>query len=101
MRECASVDEEFDEEQENHALLQRGLNTLDGIVVGTEYQNSQDDVVRNFDDNVGKDEGLPGVCFAGSFTDLVERALVDEERHDLRDLVSKVSLLREKAVNTC
>jgi len=83
MRERASIDEELDEEEENHALSQGGLDTLNGIVVGTEYQNSQDDVVRNFDDNVGKDEGLPGVCFAGSFTDLVKRALVDEERHDL------------------
>lgn len=101
MRECASIDEELDEEEENHALSQGGLDTLNSIVVGTEYQNSQDDVVRNFDDNVGKDEGLPGVCFAGSFTDLVKRALVDEERHDLRGLVSKISLLREKAIHTC
>ena len=84
MCERAGVDKEFDEEEKDHALSERGLNSLNGIVVGTEYQNSQDDVVRDFNYNVGEDESLPGVCFARSFTDFVKRALVDEERHDLR-----------------
>jgi hypothetical protein len=72
MCECAGVDEELDEEEKNHALSDRGLNSLNGVVVGTEYQNSQDNVVRDFNYNVGQNEGLPGVCFAGSFTDFIK-----------------------------
>jgi hypothetical protein len=78
MCKCASVDEELDQEEKNHTLSQRGLDTLDSIVVRTKYQNSQNNVVRDFDYDVGQDKGLPGVCFAGSLTDLVERALVDK-----------------------
>jgi protein-disulfide isomerase-like protein with CxxC motif len=90
MGKCASVDEELDQEEKNHTLSQRGLDSLNSIVVRTKYQNGQDDVVRDFDYDVGQDKGLPGVRFAGSLADLVKRALVDEERHDLRRMVSKV-----------
>jgi hypothetical protein len=83
MCKCAGVDEEFDQEEQNHTLSQRGLNSLDSIVVRTEDQNSQDDIVRDLNNDVGQDEGLPGVCFARSFTNLVKRTLVDEERHNL------------------
>lgn len=92
MCECAGVDEELDEEEKDHTLSDRGLNSLNGIVVGTKHKNSQDDIVRDFNYDVGQDEGLPGVCFAGSFTNFVKRALVDEERHDLRQTVSRVHL---------
>jgi hypothetical protein len=78
MCERASVDEELDQEEKNHTLSQRGLDSLNGIVVRTEDQNSQDDVVRDFDYDVGQNEGLPGVRFARSLADFVERALVDE-----------------------
>jgi hypothetical protein len=83
MCKCAGVDEELDQEEQNHTLSQRGLDTLDSIVVRAEDQNGQDNVVRDLNNDVGKNEGLPGVCFAGSLANFVKRTLVDEERHNL------------------
>ena len=100
MCECASIDEELDKEEKNHALSQRGLDSLNSVVVGTENQNSQDDVVGNFDYDVCKDESFPGVRFAGSFTDFVKRTLVDKKRHNLQ-MVSKVYGMREGNIHTC
>jgi hypothetical protein len=79
----AGVDEKFDQEEQNHTLSQRRLDSLNSVVVRTEDQNSQDNVVRDLDNDIGQDKGLPGVRFAWSFTDFVERALVDEKRHNL------------------
>ena len=46
-------------------------------------EDTRDDLVGDFDDDVGNEECLPAVGFAGSLADLVERALADEKRHDL------------------
>jgi len=86
MCECAGVDEELNEEEQDQSLLQRSLNTLDSVVVRAKDEDSQDDVVRNFNHDVGQDEGFPRVGFAGTFSDFVQRALVDEERHDLEEV---------------
>lgn len=91
MCECTGVDEEFNEEEQDQTLLQRSLDTLNSVVVRAKDEDGQDDVVRNFDHDVGQDEGFPGVGFAGAFPDFVERALVDEERHDLREVLVQSS----------
>lgn len=54
MSKCASVDEELNQEEKDHTLSQRGLDTLDSVVVGTKDQNGQDDVVRYFNNNVSQ-----------------------------------------------
>lgn len=89
MGKGAGINEELDQEEKNNTLLQRSLNSLNSVVVGTKDQNGQNDVVRDFNNNIGEEEGLPGICFARSFADFVERALTDEERHDLVHCVSR------------
>ena len=46
-------------------------------------EDTRDDLVGDFDDDVGNEECLPAVGFAGSLADLIERALANEKRHNL------------------
>jgi len=42
-------------------------------------------LVRDLDNDVGNEEGLPAIGLAGSLANLVEGALADEKGHDLVD----------------
>ena len=63
------------------------LNAHDGVVEASPDEDSCEDLVGDLDDDVGDDEGFPGVSFAGPFSDLVERSLRDEMRLNLSKLV--------------
>lgn len=86
MCEGAGVDEELDAEDEDLALLEGRLDAFDGVVVGCEDQDAEDDVVGDFDDDLSSHECDPGVGFGRAFADFVEVALSDEEWHDLDEV---------------
>jgi len=81
--EGGGVDEELDAEDEDEALLGGGLDSDDGVVVASPDEDAHHNLVGDFDDDVGDEEGLPGVGLAGAFADFVEGALGYEEGHDL------------------
>lgn len=57
----------------------------DRVVPGDEDQKRTQHRPRQLGDDVGHHEGLPGVGLAGTFSDLVQGPLSDEQRHDLLD----------------
>ena len=81
--EGRSVDEELDAEEEDEDLTLGGLDADDGVIEAGPDEEAGDDLVRDFDDDVGDHEGFPGVGFAGAFADFVEGALGYEEGLDL------------------
>ena len=83
MREGRGVDEEDDAEDQNQTLPLGTLYPNDGIVESRIYQDTSDDLIRPFDDDVGAEESLPAVRFARPLADFVEAALSNEEWHDL------------------
>jgi len=81
--EGGGVDKELDAEDEDEALLGGGLDSDDGVVVAGPDEDTHHDLVGNFDNDVGDEEGFPGVGLAGAFADFVEGTLGYEEGHDL------------------
>lgn len=61
----------------------RGLDADYGVVKAGKGEDAGDDLVGDFDGDVGEEEGAPGVGFAGAFADFVEGALGYEEGEDL------------------
>lgn len=85
MGEGGCVNQELDSVKHDQNLANRALNADDGIVEASPDEDTSDDLVGDFDDDVGEHECLPGVGLAGAFADLVEGALCDEVRLDLLD----------------
>ena len=84
-----------DEEEHQAAALRhraRGYGVVvqaNGVVPAEEDEDAHQGVPREFDDDVGDDEDLPGVRLGGPLTHFVQRSLRDEVGHDLLDQVSK------------
>jgi hypothetical protein len=64
------------------------LDADDGVIERGEGEDAREDLVGDFDDDVGNQEGFPGVGLARALADFVERALRDKERLDLGMLAS-------------
>lgn len=61
--EGGGVDQEDDAEEEDEALSFGALDADDGVVEGRVYEEAGDDLVGNFDDDVGQEESFPAVSF--------------------------------------
>jgi hypothetical protein len=87
---CAKVDVKSRNIQRNRNIcagvgLDGVLIEANGVVPGEEDEDSHEGVPGKLDDDVCDHESFPGVCFAGTFADFIERALRNEMGHDLLD----------------
>ena len=55
------------------------------IVVTRKHNRPQQDLPRDFNEDIGDEEGSPAVGLARAFADFVQGALGDEARHYLLD----------------
>jgi len=86
LRKGASEDEELGGVEPDEGLALGGLvDAEDGGIVGGEDKGAKEELPWEFDEDVGGEEGGPGVGFGGAFTNFVEGALEDETGHDLLD----------------
>lgn len=92
--ECTGVDEELDDEEKNKTLALRILDSDNGVVEAGKDEDTSDDLVWDLDDNVGDDESLPGVRFAGTLADFVERSLGDKEGLNLKEVSYETRIKR-------
>jgi hypothetical protein len=51
--EGAGVDEELDDEEQDQTLAYRVLDADDGVIEGGEGEDAREDLVGDFDDDVG------------------------------------------------
>lgn len=63
--------------------------TKDGEVQACPDDDTNEDLVRDFDDDIREEEGLPGVCFGRALADLIEGALKDKAGYDLEFVSEK------------
>lgn len=79
MRDCAGINEKLNKEEQYQTLTIGCLDSSDGIVNTGKKKSSGDNLVGNFNDNVGNDEGFPGICLARPLADLIEVTLGDKQ----------------------
>jgi hypothetical protein len=81
---CAGIEKELESEEEDEALLYGTLSgTENWKVEACVNEDASDNLEGNFDDDIGNEEGFPGVSLAWAFSNLVELPLGDEEGLDL------------------
>lgn len=87
MRDCASIKKKLNQEEQDQTLTIGCLDSSHGIVNTGKKKSSGDNLVGNFNDNIGNDEGFPGICLARPLADLVEVTLGDKQGLYLSNLV--------------
>lgn len=83
MSECTCEDEELDEVEKEEAGAGGRLDTEDCEVPDYEDEGAEDDLVGDFDEDGGEEEGEPGIGTGGAFADFVLGAGGDEFGHNL------------------
>jgi hypothetical protein len=61
----------YAEEQDEHLTDRALVSAYDGVVEADPNEDAGDNLVGYLDDDVGDEEGFPGVGFARTFADLV------------------------------
>lgn len=99
MCERRREDLKLDRVQQEQTLAFGGLvGAEDGEVETRPDDDRDEDLVGDLDEDVGEEEGFPGVGFGGPFAHFVQGALEDEAGHDLlNDLVSTLRCCRRKS----
>ena len=89
MCESRGEDEELNAEEKHEALaFGRLVVSEDWEIPGGPSENAKEDLIRNFNGDIGDEEGDPGVCFGRAFTDFIERTLSHKPGHDLSSGIS-------------
>ena len=71
-------DEELHAVEEDQTLSLGRLDAaagVDGVVVGCEDDDAEEDLVWDLDGDVGNEEGFPGVCLRRTLANLVQLTL--------------------------
>lgn len=79
MGECAGVEEQLKDKEEDETLPLRTLSRpKNWEVEACVNEDASDNLERKLDKDIGDEERLPGIGLAGAFSNLVELSLGDE-----------------------
>ena len=73
----------MDDEKKHHALLiARLVCSVNREVVACPHDDTKNDLIRDFDDDIGNEERSPRIGLGGPFANFIQRSLLDKTRHD-------------------